>query len=472
MKVLRYVQAKRLKLINKFFNNYFKFQNSQNGNSLSFESLRKKYDVIIHIGSPKSGTSALQNFFFTNRKLLLKKGIYYPEHGLDKNGISGGHSKLAIALMEDRFNDAQELFDNWYMHAKNTDKLLLLSSEAFFNLGEKMKFLLKNKNILIIAYHRDAVSYLISAHNQVIKRHFNTQTLTQYCELILSNENNHARLINKSFLKIYEEWEALAGKENLIVRSYQEESFTGGKIEKDFINRIGLKFYNFSVQNKKINISYTKDALEAKRIINFVLDNKSSNNHRIDVALQKYSETHNKIMLGTDNELTKKLKSFFSVNEQLIQSNYLENYTHIEKNIEYSKYDTKKRNVELKSLQKVIDYLVKDKIIKSYLLEETLKKLKLGYPHYSVLKLAELLNMENVEDYESFQSNDTWFNNTQLNRMSEGIYKEADFLRDIANLLIKRKDYIPAHEIIRRAFKLRPNGPAIIKLNEQIKKLI
>ena len=58
----------------------------------------KSYDVILHIGAPKTGSSALLNFFLKNREQLASAGYYYPEHGFDVNGISGGHSRLGISL--------------------------------------------------------------------------------------------------------------------------------------------------------------------------------------------------------------------------------------------------------------------------------------------------------------------------------------------------------------------------------------
>ena len=36
-------------------------------------------ELIIHIGTHKTGTSSLQTFLATNRSVLIKHGIYYPE---------------------------------------------------------------------------------------------------------------------------------------------------------------------------------------------------------------------------------------------------------------------------------------------------------------------------------------------------------------------------------------------------------
>lgn len=53
--------------------------------------------VVLHIGMPKSGTSALQKTLRTNQKLLRQNGIFYPAgHGLPKN-----HNLLATGFLAD-----------------------------------------------------------------------------------------------------------------------------------------------------------------------------------------------------------------------------------------------------------------------------------------------------------------------------------------------------------------------------------
>ncbi|AKF24125.1 hypothetical protein YH65_00925 [Sulfurovum lithotrophicum] len=434
-------------------------------------SLKEKYDLVLHIGAPKSGTSALQNFFLKNRYVLQNKEMAYPKHGMDPNGISGGHSKLAIALIENRTDDAKVLFSSWYNNAKSKNRLLLLSSESFFNLAQKMAPLLSGKRVLVIAYHRDIVEYCISVHNQVIKRHFGTLNFTQYAQSILRKQNSAGNLINKSFLKIYQEWENLVGRENLIVRPYGKDHFTEGRIEKDFIDQLGMKFDGFVLKDKKINPSYTEDALELKRMINYVLDRESPHNHTIDVCLQEYSEMNSgvssgKYKNGLDDELYMQLKSFFAEEEKKISDTFLNgiDITDKKKILVFDKNNVADR--EHISLQKAFDYLQKNEKIREYLYHCTVKKLEHGYSNYALYKLAELLKIPHIENYETI---DHWFKQPQLNRMSSGKYKEADILRDIAILLERRGDVENAYRIIKRVSRLRPKGKNIADLKASLK---
>ena len=48
--------------------------------------------VYIHVGTPKTGTSAIQVFFTKNRKLLKEKGVCYPDLGFDFPGIKSNRN--------------------------------------------------------------------------------------------------------------------------------------------------------------------------------------------------------------------------------------------------------------------------------------------------------------------------------------------------------------------------------------------
>ena len=42
--------------------------------------VKSKNTVYLHIGAPKTGTSAIQKSLFNNRKLLVKHGFIYPDY--------------------------------------------------------------------------------------------------------------------------------------------------------------------------------------------------------------------------------------------------------------------------------------------------------------------------------------------------------------------------------------------------------
>ena len=50
------------------------------------------YDVVLHIGAPKTGTSAIQAYLSAHREQLSEAGYRYPRHPVDENNIGGGHA--------------------------------------------------------------------------------------------------------------------------------------------------------------------------------------------------------------------------------------------------------------------------------------------------------------------------------------------------------------------------------------------
>ena len=91
--------------------------------------------VIIHLGPPKTGSSAIQNWLLQNRnELLAKEGIFYPSHTVDSNGISSGNVEAVFERSEDRsLTFSAEKLEQCLIDAtKAGAHTLLLSSEFFF----------------------------------------------------------------------------------------------------------------------------------------------------------------------------------------------------------------------------------------------------------------------------------------------------------------------------------------------------
>lgn len=63
--------------------------------------------LYLHIGMPKTGTSAIQNFLFNNRDVLARQGIYYPDSVLHWSQ----HVPIVKSIVSSRFKDAR--FNQW-----------------------------------------------------------------------------------------------------------------------------------------------------------------------------------------------------------------------------------------------------------------------------------------------------------------------------------------------------------------------
>ena len=128
--------------------------------------LRKK--IFIHIGTPKTGTTALQTFFANNADSLAKKNIVYPTSGRRRNQ----HFYLAIP----RSNNQQlvkQVWDNLYNELESVPwSTAVISSERFsrespleiFNALEKF-----NAEIHIVMFLRERKALLSSYYRTAIK---------------------------------------------------------------------------------------------------------------------------------------------------------------------------------------------------------------------------------------------------------------------------------------------------------------
>lgn len=409
-------------------------------------------EVIIHIGSPKTGSSAIQKYLLDNRTSLLDLGIYYPEHGLDENGISGGHSNIGRKLIEADIEGAQDLFNQYVEQAKRKNCTLLLSAESYYVRAKEFKEIASQTDYKIISFFRDPLESIYSNYNQGIKRNYSTTRLETLCKNLAQKP---AEFYSG---KVLEKWVELHGKDKIITIEYNQEQFRKTPIQKAFLQSVGLDSKNINkhlkFNTKFINNSYTLAALELKRMFNFILDQQETKkNHEIDWFLQGVSDK------------TKSSTHTYALKDRITDETYslLANAFNIE-----NRSHKQKNSINLNELNNEIFHTFqqleksKPKIFK-YIHTQLTHYLTNDHHTFEVLKLAELFNL----DVNKFDEKELWFNPNQLRNMPNA--QAVDFLRDIAYQCYYRGDLENAKILIEKALEIRPKGPAIIKLSDQIK---
>lgn len=239
-----------------------------------------KKHVILHIGPPKTGTSVLQNWFNANREILAKHGVLYPEHRVDKNGVSSGNKDLFLDKCNEsgvtKFNNTkyQSLLDNF---KKGNFSRLLLSSEFFFSALPQIIKASKGVKVEIVAYIRPEYEFLESIYNQSVKRNNQTKPIALKEFLPASYLD---RLMD--YIKTY-------GSEEFHLRGYGVGDFFQNGIVADFLSVLDIdKGYATSGDNQYINRSYSFECLEFKRWTNrFQLDGLD---RELDSQLQAYDK--------------------------------------------------------------------------------------------------------------------------------------------------------------------------------------
>lgn len=252
------------------------------------EIKKRKVEVVIHIGAPKCGSSAIQQFCVNHRETLLEKGYYYPVHRLDVNGVSGGHTEFAGPLLQGDIEQAKDCFLGWLNEAREYQACLLISSEMLYGQHLAIAKLCEGITIEVVAFLRHPVDYLLGNHNQGIKRHMQTRRLGQLLIEQIGKPAPH--LVGLPLLK----WADSFGDNQCHFLAYRTPSQGGSPIERRFLEVLGISATEADMLVGKVaitNRSYVTSALELKRLLNTVLPELPDGlAHRVDWVLQGYSD--------------------------------------------------------------------------------------------------------------------------------------------------------------------------------------
>jgi hypothetical protein len=242
--------------------------------------------LYLHIGTTKTGTSSIQEFLSQNREVLMQQGYCFPE-ALRKYphvcSNRNAHFLIANYFLEDGSHDTAleegVLLEGMEQFAHCFEKYdnVILTDEAIWRVssrGRKNLFpylledsMQKGYTVKIVVYLRRQDAYMISNWNQNVK-HCTSQhrsaTLEERLDQIVCKEKyvvNYADKLDKMA--------AVFGKENLIVRRYEPDSWYHGSIIEDFMHAIGLEVTeDYLPLTKMINPSLQGNTIEIQRILN------------------------------------------------------------------------------------------------------------------------------------------------------------------------------------------------------------
>ena len=229
-------------------------------------SVNKK--CYLHIGAPKTGSTALQNFLCVNFQKLADYGWQYPDVSL--RGF--GHHDLAFLVAEGypewaipQERSLSELVDKLQATVAGCSQIIL-SSENFYlfpnpgKIGEILHYVgFPPETVKIVVYVRRQDEAHISWYNQAIKAQGYSGTISQCIQDNLDLWNYHLQL---------EKWAQVFGVSNIIVRPYEKEKLTDGDVRRDFLKILDIPQTNLIIPDKMVNTRLNSDILDFQRIIN------------------------------------------------------------------------------------------------------------------------------------------------------------------------------------------------------------
>ena len=232
--------------------------------------------LFLHIGTPKTGTSAIQLFLVTNREALEKKGWTYPDFGFVYPDASETRNALWLAREMDPSDDEnRKKAMPQLLSAAEQFPHMILSEESLWTQGGYCSegrehfwrtfasFLKENDiDLKIIVYLRRQDQYLYSYWAQKVKKRDETRLFRQFAEEF---GLAHTKLDYCAQLDLIAEG---VGAENMIVRPYDRSRFENGSIVYDFLGIVGLTPDDGFEFPEESNSSMSDCVLEAKRLMN------------------------------------------------------------------------------------------------------------------------------------------------------------------------------------------------------------
>lgn len=146
--------------------------------------------LFLHIGGPKTGSSALQIFFAENAKRFQRKGVAYRhapplDHG---HAVTSGNGQLVAEAVLERKGDTTTLAKLLASYFARRDEKALISSETFCRFTTEQwaevgaACTLAMARPVVIMFVRDAYPFCLSAYHQGVKRSGYRQPFDVYVE--------------------------------------------------------------------------------------------------------------------------------------------------------------------------------------------------------------------------------------------------------------------------------------------------
>ena len=241
--------------------------------------------LYLHIGTPKTATSSIQKFLCDNRKILEQHGYCfpklphkYPYVSSNRNAhfmLGDTNSPDQQANMQEKTDDLLEGLGRVRDCFKKYDFVILTDEDLWrassYSRKElfpylKQEAMQQGYQIKIIVYLRRQDKYLISLWNQNIKRA--SRPCLQQINDYMVRLQKKAKLVLDYAAKL-DSIAELFGKENLIVRRFEPQSWVNHSIIDDFMDCIGLELTDeFQLPSEMANPGLDFNCAEIKRIIN------------------------------------------------------------------------------------------------------------------------------------------------------------------------------------------------------------
>ncbi|WP_444914141.1 hypothetical protein [Microbulbifer sp. TRSA007] len=212
-------------------------------------------NIYVHIGSDKTGSTAIQSILSQHRSHLRSLGIEYPKLPDKQDHHESLVHELRVGQKGESWHELEKIFSKNPSH-------VILSAEAFCTLKreeiKRFKEWLNQPNVKIIAYLRRADEYLESGILQRLKsakslasfkkQYFSAKYLPTIFDPYVFNAAFKVRFIKK--------WER-SYQTSIIVRPYDKIQWEKQDLIYDLLTKLGLSAALNIIKSTKINRNVT-----------------------------------------------------------------------------------------------------------------------------------------------------------------------------------------------------------------------
>lgn len=255
--------------------------------------------LLLHIGTPKTATTTIQKFCYSNSSLLKEKGICYPAFPFtyppkakSRNGLFLGtiyrgpdglqDTDVEIERLEQGLNILHDAF-------KTCDKVLLSDEGLFTNLYKNDCAVLKtlyehsiknNYKIHILVYLRRQDKFIESFWNQRVKA---------FTRLTTDFESYARNYFTLDYCAVLQAYENILGKDALTVHRFSD--LTSGKgVLYNFLSELGIELTDdFKIAEESSNTGLNGNATSIKFAANKMQNITPAENYFIRDSLLELS---------------------------------------------------------------------------------------------------------------------------------------------------------------------------------------
>jgi len=198
--------------------------------------------LLLHIGTDKTGSTAIQRHLYANRPWFLARGVYVPLTGLGKDN---GHGNLLADLdapeMERLVEEIASARESGYTHTViSWEGLCYLDSRNIAKLGK----VLAGENLWLLVYLREQADIVQTGYLQEIKTDKSPVGIQDFQGFIWRLPQlralRYCHSPMRNYARLLQQWMTIIPRGQVIAREYQRGLLIGRSVIDDFLAAMKL----------------------------------------------------------------------------------------------------------------------------------------------------------------------------------------------------------------------------------------